>query len=154
MDDDRWIPEEKWTTIVKCVPLVSVDLIVAYDGGILLGLRENEPAKGEWFVPGGTVLKNERLEEAVQRVARTEIGCEIQITDRLGVYEHFYETSEIDGVGSKHYLANAFVVEPTGRVELSDDQHSDLRVVRPPFGDYHPYVEQYLEAWQTESENR
>jgi colanic acid biosynthesis protein WcaH len=144
-ENDRWIPPEKWEVIVDNVPIVSVDLIVKYEGGVLLGLRENEPAKGEWFVPGGTVLKNEQLREAVQRVAKTELGCEVEIVDRLGAYEHFYETSEVENVDSKHYVANAFVVEPVEEVEATDDQHAEVRTFKPPFGDLHPYVERYLQ---------
>jgi colanic acid biosynthesis protein WcaH len=53
---DRWIPDDEWETIVANVPLVSVDLVIDYDGGVLLGKRENDPAKDEWFVPGGTVF--------------------------------------------------------------------------------------------------
>lgn len=144
-EDDRPIPAEEWRVIVDNVPLVSVDLIVKQKGGVVLGLRENEPVKGEWFVPGGTVLKNEQLSEAVQRVAKTELGCEVKIIDRLGAYEHFYETSEVEGVDSKHYVAIAFVVEPVGRIEATDDQHGEIRTFRPPFEDLHPYVERYLD---------
>lgn len=66
-------------------------------------------------------MKNERLSESVQPAAKTEMGCEVKIVDRLGAFEHFYETSEVEGVGSKHYVANAFVVEPVERVEVTDD---------------------------------
>ncbi|ELY63463.1 GDP-mannose mannosyl hydrolase [Natrinema versiforme] len=146
-EDERWVEGDDWGTIVENAPIVSVDLVVKYEGGVLLGLRENEPAKGEWFVPGGTVFKNERLTDAVQRVAEMELGCEVEIRERLGVFEHFYETSEVDGVESKHYVANAFVVEPFEDIAESDDQHSQFRVFTPPFddADLHPYVERYLE---------
>ncbi|QRV15801.1 NUDIX domain-containing protein [Haloterrigena salifodinae] len=146
-EDDRWVEGDDWDTIVENVPIVSVDLVVKYEGGVLLGLRENEPAKGEWFVPGGTVLKNERLTDAVQRVAKLELGCEVEIRERLGAFEHFYETSDVDGVDSKHYVANAFVVEPLKDIAESDDQHSQFGVFTPPFddNDLHPYVERYLE---------
>jgi colanic acid biosynthesis protein WcaH len=145
--DERWVSGEKWNTVVDSVPLVSVDLVIKYEGGVLLGLRENEPAKGEWFVPGGIVFKNERLTDAVHRVATTEVGCDVEIEDQLGVFEHFYETSDVDGVDSKHYVANGFVVEPIEdqHIEISDSQHSQLRVAEPPFDDLHPYVQQYLE---------
>jgi colanic acid biosynthesis protein WcaH len=142
--EDYWVPKTEWKTIVKNVPIVSVDLVVKYEDGVLLGMRENEPAKGEWFVPGGTVCKNEKLTDAVQRVATMEIGCEVTIHDRLGVFEHFYNTAEVDGVDSKHYVANAFVVEPIDEVQEPDDQHSQLRVFTPPFDELHPCVQQYL----------
>lgn len=145
--DDRWIPVDKWKTIVDSVPIVSVDLVIKYKDGVLLGLRENKPAKGEWFVPGGTVFKNERLTEAVHRVAETEVGCDVEIQEQLGVFEHFYDTSDVDCVDSKHYLANGFAVEPPKdqHIEISDSQHSQLRVAEPPFDDLHPYVQRYLE---------
>jgi colanic acid biosynthesis protein WcaH len=65
---------------VTSVPLVSVDLVVRHDGGAVLGRRQNEPAKGEWFVPGGRVHKDERLTDAVHRVARTELGSDVTAT--------------------------------------------------------------------------
>lgn len=139
------IPPAEWRAIVANVPIVSVDLVVCIDGGVLLGKRTNEPAKGEWFVPGGTVLKNEALGDAVQRVAREELGTRVTIEDRLGAYEHFYETSEVDGVETKHYVANAFVVRPDADTLRADDQHDELRVFEPPFRDFHPYVQRYLD---------
>ena len=152
MTDDRWIPPNEWQTIVANVPIVSVDLVVKQQDGVLLGKRTNPPAKGEWFVPGGTVFKNERLEDAVRRVAQDELGCDVDIVDFLGTYEHFYDTSEVDGVGSKHYLANAFLVEPLSPVEPADSQHERLRVFEPPFEGLHPYVKRYTDALRAEFE--
>jgi len=61
MDEDiSWVPWNNWE-VVDNISVVSIGLIVRVATGVLLGLRENEPAKGEWFVPGGAVLKNERL---------------------------------------------------------------------------------------------
>ncbi|WP_394348232.1 NUDIX domain-containing protein [Halorubrum sp. SS7] len=105
---DRWIPGEEWQTIVANVPLVSVDLVIEHDGGVLLGRRKNEPAKGEWFVPGGTVRKNELRTKAVHRVATDELGESVAIDGCLGTYEHLYETAAVDGVESKHYLATSY----------------------------------------------
>ncbi|MFC4990217.1 GDP-mannose mannosyl hydrolase [Saliphagus infecundisoli] len=144
-EDVSWVPEDEWEVVVDNVPIVSVDLLVQHEGGILLGLRENEPVKGEWFVPGGAVLKNETLDEAVQRVAKTELGCEVDVVERLGSFEHFYESSEIDGIDRKHYVAQAFVVTPTEPINAPDDQHSELRVFTPPFDDLHPYMTRYLD---------
>ncbi|WP_370701703.1 NUDIX domain-containing protein [Thauera phenylacetica] len=41
---------------------------------LLLGLRNNSPAKGWWFTPGGRIRKNEPLYDAQCRVAKDEIG--------------------------------------------------------------------------------
>lgn len=143
------VPAEDWERIVEHVPLVSVDLLVRDGDGVVLGKRTNEPAKGDWFVPGGTVLKGERFEDAVGRVAREELGVDVEIEARLGTYEHFYDTSEVPGVDSKHYVATAFLVDPceewTGVPD--DDQHDGFRTVewkREDDESLHPYVRRYL----------
>lgn len=41
-----WIPADEWRTIVANVPVVSVDLPIRTDEGLLFGTRTNEPA--EW----------------------------------------------------------------------------------------------------------
>ena len=134
-------------TIVAHVPLVSVDLILEDDGGVLLGKHENEPTKGEGFVPGGTVLKIESRVDAVHRVSEEEIGEPVVIEQCLGTYEHLYDSSEIEGVNSKHYLATAYRChfESDNPNIGGDDQHSALEVFQPPFDEYHPYVERYLD---------
>jgi colanic acid biosynthesis protein WcaH len=146
--EEKPILPSEWRAIVENVPLVSVDLVIEHDGGVLLGKREIEPAKGEWFVPGGTVLKNEVRTEAVHRVAEEELGESVFIDDCLGTYEHFYDTSEIEGVDSKHYVATAYrcQLEHDDPDLSGDDQHSMLEVFHPPLNDLHPYVERYLDA--------
>jgi colanic acid biosynthesis protein WcaH len=138
------LPEEEWETVVRSVPIVSVDLVVKRDGGVLLGRRRNAPAEGEWFVPGGRVHKGERLADAVERVAREELGTGVDIERRLGVYEHIYEEAELAGVDGKHYVPVGYVVTQEGPV-TPDDQHEELRLFRPPFErEFHPYVRAYL----------
>lgn len=142
------IPQEQWGTIVTNVPLVSVDLVIEHEGGVILGKRENEPAKGEWFVPGGTVLKNESRTDAVHRVAEEELGESVVIDDCLGTYEHFYEAAAADGVDSKHYLATAYrchFKRNNPEITNEDHQHSSIEVFQLPLEEeIHPYAQRYL----------
>jgi len=142
------IPRAEWETIVRNVPIVSVDLVVRHGNGVVLGRRRNEPAAGEWFVPGGRVHKGERLTAAVHRIAGEELGVSVGIDRRLGVYEHHYDVAELDDVGGKHYVPVGYLVdtEDEGDGFDPDDQHDGLRVFSPPFDgiDLHPYVRAYL----------
>ncbi|MFD1571647.1 NUDIX domain-containing protein [Halorubrum laminariae] len=144
--DDGWISEEDWRTIVANVPIVSVDLVIRRDGGVLLGRRTNEPAKGYWFVPGGRVQKGETRREAVRRVAREELGVGVEIVESLGAFEHRYETANVPGVDTKHYLANGYVVDIVDGDLDPDDQHDGFRVFRSPPEPCHEYVRAYVEA--------
>jgi colanic acid biosynthesis protein WcaH len=150
-----WIPDDDWRTIVANAPIVSVDLLVRYDGGLVFGKRENEPVKGWWFLPGGRVHKGETRTEAVHRVAREELGLSVDIVESLGAFEHFYDTSDVAGVDTKHYLANGYVVDAGDALaaagddgvdgELTtDDQHADLRVFESPPDPLHDHIRDYL----------
>lgn len=143
-DEDKPIPPEEYRTIAQNVPIVSVDLLVHHNGGLVLGKRQNEPAKGEWFVPGGTVLKRETLVDAVHRVAQEELGPDVVVDERLGIYEHFYDAAATEGVDSKQYLATAFIVTPRTNTLEPDEQHDPLRVFDAPFPKSHNYVERYI----------
>ena len=145
-EDPEWIDEADWRTVVRSVPIVSVDLVVNHDGGVVLGRRTNDPGKGEWFVPGGRVRKGERLEGAVHRVAADELGVEVEIERQLGVAQHIWDTSEFPDIESKHHVPVAYVVSVDTDSFDPDDQHDALQVFEPPFDaiDLHPFVERYL----------
>ena len=68
------LEKEVFKTIVKNTPLVSIDLCIVCDGKILLGKRKNDPLKGLFFTPGGSVLKNEPHVDCLKRVAKSELG--------------------------------------------------------------------------------
>lgn len=123
----EWIPDEIWSDIVEHVPIPSVDLLVVTDDGLLLAKRRNEPAKGEWFVPGGRIHKGESLQETVHRVAREELSVDVVIEEELGAYDHRYETANVEDVGGKHYVAHGYVVRPESERVNLDRQHSEAK---------------------------
>ncbi len=74
----------KYTSMMK----VAVDAIVfgysKNDGvSVLLIQRKYEPFKGSWAIPGGFVLENESLEEAVGRELMEETGVELNYLEQL-----------------------------------------------------------------------
>jgi len=128
---NKFLAPDKFRLVLDSTPLVSIDLIVKNpDGRVLLGKRLNKPAKGFWFVLGGRVLKNERLDIAFARLTEIELGVKVDIFSAryLGLYEHFYDDSAVSDVISTHYVVNAFVIELNESVPtLPLDQHSDYR---------------------------
>lgn len=146
---DHWIPASDWRTIVQHAPIVSVDILVRVNDRILFGKRQNEPAAGYWFVPGGRVNKGETREEAVHRVGVEELGTDVEIVESLGAYEHLYDVADVEGVGGKHYLANGYVVDPESTSFETDDQHAELAVFDEPPEPLHKYVQQYISDAET-----
>ncbi|HJV90204.1 MAG TPA: GDP-mannose mannosyl hydrolase [Holophagaceae bacterium] len=125
-----WLEPEAFQALIAGGPLVSLDLIVSDPGGrVLVGRRRNRPAQGWWFVPGGRVGKNERLDDAFRRICKAELGCphERRDTRFLGVYEHLYEDNAlgVEGLGT-HYvvLGHAWTVEALP--PIPEDQHHEV----------------------------
>ncbi|HKJ59211.1 MAG TPA: hypothetical protein VKA37_08280, partial [Halobacteriales archaeon] len=84
------------------------------------------------------------VEEAV---AAEELGVDIDLVGRLGVYEHFWETSAVRDSVSRHTVNVVFrarFAEADWRIEL-DDQHDDYRFVDSIEPELHEYVRRYLE---------
>jgi colanic acid biosynthesis protein WcaH len=97
---------------------------------VLLGLRNNEPAKDWNFVPGGVILKNEPLREAFARILKRETNLTgaIDVARLLGVYEHFYPNNRFDEEGyGTHYVVLGYTLTVTDIAAMKqDDQHSKL----------------------------
>ena len=139
--------------VVKNAPLVSIDLIVKNDHNqVLLGLRKNKPAKNYWFVPGGRILKNERIADAFERIADDELGINLAYKDAefLGVFEHLYpkNLAQKQEFGI-HYVVLAYQVKLTQALpNLPKTQHSRYQWFSKQFlckdKKVHPYTRVYF----------
>ncbi len=65
---------------------VAVDCVLVENGDVLMVLRDIEPFKGYWVLPGGHVEDRETVEEALKREMKEELGIEIEILDLVGVF--------------------------------------------------------------------
>lgn len=140
--------------VVKNTPLASIDLIVRNtQNKVLLGLRNNEPARNYWFVPGSRICKNERIAQAFRRLSLEELGIELTVQDSqfLGVYEHFYRENFACEPGIEtHYVVLAYEIMLNGPLrDLPKDQHSCFRwwpvdnLLQAQ--DVHPYTKAYFQ---------
>lgn len=98
----------QFSAACAALPLVSIDLVLTNsDGQLLLGQRNNAPARGWWFTPGGRIRKNEPLDQAKRRVANDELGLPAAALERatpMGAWDHFYPDSAFAPEVSTHYV--------------------------------------------------
>jgi colanic acid biosynthesis protein WcaH len=128
----RFLRHDELDSVIRLAPLVAIDLIIRNaNNEVLLGLRQNEPAKGCYFVPGGMILKNERLAQAFARLIRNETGEAGSLDEArlIGVFEHFYDSNRSGRAGyGTHYVVLAYEWRwPSAAAPHPDDQHSELR---------------------------
>ena len=114
------LPQDIFEVVIRSTPLVSIDIILKNTiGEVLLGKRNNRPAKGNWFVPGGRVLKDEPLDVAFKRLIQNELALKEEVSSKFrGVYQHFYDDNFLGNNFATHYVVLAYEVnfndEPRG----------------------------------------
>lgn len=118
------LPQPEFDAIFAKVPRLTVEVLIASpERGVLLGLRDVDPCRGMWNLPGGTVRFGEPLVDAVKRVAAGELGVDVQVGAMLGYIEYpsHYEHGMDSPVGivfeatpteSAHTLGTWFKVLP------------------------------------------
>jgi ADP-ribose pyrophosphatase YjhB (NUDIX family) len=83
------LPKDEFDRIYARVPRLTVEVVISTpERGVLLSLRDIEPCKGMWHLPGGTVRFGEPLVDAVARVARDELGLSVDVGELLGYIEY------------------------------------------------------------------
>jgi len=83
------LPKDEFDRIFSRVPRLTVEvLITSEEQGVLLALRDVDPCRGMWNLPGGTVRFGERLVEAVRRVAADELGVSVRVGPLVGYIEY------------------------------------------------------------------
>ena len=87
-DDEHALDQEEYSYIYSRVPRLTVEIVVRSHAGVLMTLRNIDPCKGLWHLPGGTVRFGERLTEAVRRIARRELGIQVRAVKLLGYIEY------------------------------------------------------------------
>ena len=87
-----FIKEEIYSQLIKSIPVLCVDAILKRDNKYLLVKRNENPLKGEWWVPGGRVNIGEKLEAAINRKINDELSLNIKSPRLIGIYEDFFNS--------------------------------------------------------------
>ena len=80
-------------------PILGVAGVVFQGDAVLLARRAQEPALGEWSLPGGVVELGETLEAALER----EVWEEVSVRMAVGGLVHLAERIVLDAEERVHY---------------------------------------------------
>ena len=106
MPKKDWLSDKEYRAIYSRVPRLCIDLIIRSRNGVVLSKRDIPPDKGMWHLPGGRVRMQEKLEDAIQRIAHGETGLNVRVMKIIGAIEYRY----LGAWG--HSISIAYLVKP------------------------------------------
>lgn len=99
-------------------PLLAVDCVILFEGGIVLIRRKNPPFQGCYALPGGFVEVGESTKDAAIREAWEETGLNIELLRLIGVYSDPHR----DPRG--HVVSICYLSRGTGTLSYGSDAQS------------------------------
>ena len=126
-----FIPQNIYGEIIKIMPIPCVDLLVTDETGLVLLLkRKNEPAKNQWWFPGGRVLYNETRNHTVLRKLKEECNLEPSKMNEIGTFDLLLNSPESNL--PSHAITTLFYVLVISKENLKiDEQSSDAKWLAP-----------------------
>jgi len=116
------VPEDLYSRILQVMPIPCVDLLVVDDAGkVLLLLRRNEPAAGQWWFPGGRVLFGEARRDAAKRKLEQECGLFSTQFEEMGTFDVFFDFGQHERA---HSITTLFKVRVGTGYDMRLDQQS------------------------------
>ena len=94
-------------------PVPTVDIIIRYQGGIVLIKRRNPPHG--WAIPGGFVDYGESLEDAAVREALEETSLTVTLQGQFHTY------SDPGRDPRQHTISTVFIADGRGELQAGDD---------------------------------
>ena len=94
-----------------------VDLVIFKRKKVLLTKRNINPYKGFWHLPGTIIRKNEKINDAIKRAAKSELDVKIKIKTFVGCFESINKF--------RHDISLGFIVVIQDDHKLKLDFQSD-----------------------------
>ena len=142
------IPLEEYKIMLEKLAIPCVDVVIENKvGEVLMIKRSNEPAKGQWWLPGGRIFKKETIKAAAIRKIREEVGLELSNVVIVGAYDTIFDEGPFGIKGGTHSV-NVLVkgkVKSFDNMEINGD-HSGVKFFRDVQKDWHPYIKETIAA--------
>jgi colanic acid biosynthesis protein WcaH len=151
VDSTSHLPPTVYRICLESVPICCVDLIIHQHNKFWLFKRTNWPVKGEWWLPGGRIMRGRKPDEEALRIAKKETKMDMKIEKFIGAYSTVFRKGHFvvgDFVEDEHVITLCYLVSPkSGGIEdvKLDKQASKVKAFGKVDRDWHPYIVNVIE---------
>lgn len=146
-----FMPRDVYEKAHEGLPLLCHDIMIEYDGGLLLVVRDNYPAKNVLWPIGGRLERGLSVLDSMKKKVKAECGLELDGDLTFLGWERTYFKTEPFGHGHGTDTVNAkFFAKGKGEIKL-DKLHEKPTIIRPldynvPFrASLDPYVINFMD---------
>lgn len=149
-----FIPKIEYDMILEYIPIICVDLLILNDGKCLLLKRDNEPAMGQYWFPGGRINKLESIKDAALRKAKEETNLDCEFIKIVTIEETIFLKNE--DIHADVHTVNICCQLGTATIAplQIDEYHEDFKWVNQQSDSYHKSVNRPLSLIGFESEEQ
>ncbi|MBN2458976.1 hypothetical protein JXB28_01720 [Candidatus Woesearchaeota archaeon] len=149
-----YLPDDKYESARECLVRACHDIYIDYTlggkRGLLMIIRDAEPAKGMLWPIGGGMKRGMHTEESLKLLTKKECNLDLSKIEELGGARIFCATNLYANniVGADEWGVN-FYAQGHGKLTL-DNLHKEPRVVTPEEfynglkEQLHPYVQHFM----------
>ncbi len=143
MTSPGYLTDDEYRYVYSRVPRLCIDLAIVTPEGFILTRRDIPPAVGLWHTPGGRVRYRESIDDAVERIAATELGITVALGELLGFME-FPQDGEF-----VHSVSLTFLAKQTSGIIRGSEQASVVKSWKEIPEDTHPVHKKfYRRVWK------
>ena len=127
----KYAPRETFEQILEWSVIPTFDLVVEVKPGhVVIVRRKIEPYADTWALPGLRMFKPEGIEDTLERIARDELGLDINAKERrfLGQFVGRFKTEHQRQDLSTGYLVRA----QSGQLQPNAGHFTSHRVISSP----------------------
>ena len=118
------IDKDLYSKIHELLPIACLDLVIVDEGKVLLIRRNRQPAKDQYWLPGGRIFRDETFIDAAKRLALTETGLHINNIETLGVDNLIFNEDPFGHGQGTHTITCVMKCIPTTTDVKLDANHS------------------------------
>ncbi len=130
MGHPKFAPREVFEEILEWSVIPTFDLLLRYgDSGFIVLKRKIEPYKNVWALPGLRMYKGETIEDTLKRIAKNELGINVDTTNKVlvGQYVGKFKTEK-----NRQDISTCYLIELAGdeHIVMNKDHFSEMMITK------------------------
>jgi colanic acid biosynthesis protein WcaH len=122
--------------------------MILFNGECLLLKRKNEPAKGQYWFPGGRIYKMETIKDAALRKAKEEVNLDCRFQEIISIEESMFKRN--GNMATDIHTVNIcckLVTDSISEISLDKQHDGHIWITKDNLGtvDLHPCIIRPLE---------